>query len=90
MQPGHLIHHEPVETSITGARAWRVRYLSRDIAERDQEVTGLVIAPTAVGSDRPIVTWLPLLRHQAGERQQLPRGEGRRRCMGGIAPRPAD
>ena len=34
MQPGHLIHHEPVETSITGARAWRIRYLSRDIAER--------------------------------------------------------
>ena len=57
MQPGHLIHHEPIATSITGARAWRVRYLSRDIAERDQEATGLVIAPAAAGSDRPIVTW---------------------------------
>jgi hypothetical protein len=57
MQPGHLIHHEPVETSITGARAWRVRYLSRDIAERDQETTGLVIAPEAAGTDRPVVTW---------------------------------
>jgi hypothetical protein len=57
MQPGHLIHHEPIDTSITGARAWRVRYLSRDIAERDQETTGLVIAPEAAGADRPIVTW---------------------------------
>ena len=57
MQPGHLIHHEPVETSITGARAWRVRYLSRDMAGRDHEVTGMVIASVAAGTDRPLVTW---------------------------------
>ena len=42
MQPGHLIHHEPLATAITGARAWRVRYLSRDMAGRDHEVTGIV------------------------------------------------
>jgi dienelactone hydrolase len=57
MQPGHLIHHEPIDTAITGARAWRVRYLSRDLAGRDQEATGLVIAPAAAGADRPILTW---------------------------------
>jgi len=57
MQPGHLIHHEPIDTAISGARAWRVRYLSRDLAGRDQEATGLVIAPAAAGADRPILTW---------------------------------
>ena len=57
MQPGHLIHHEPLETAIDGARAWRVRYLSRDMAGSDHEVTGMVIAPAGVGTDRPLVTW---------------------------------
>lgn len=57
MQPGHLIHYEPLETAITGAQAWRVRYLSRDMAGTDHDVTGIVVAPAGDGADRPIVTW---------------------------------
>ena len=57
MQPGHLIHHEPLETQLHGARAWRVRYLSSDLAGATHEVTGFVVAPDAPGEDRPIVTW---------------------------------
>jgi len=57
MTPGTLISAEDQPTSITGARAWRVRYSSRDVNGAAHEVTGLVIAPTAAGTDRPILTW---------------------------------
>lgn len=55
--PGTLLANEPISTSITGARAWRVRYLSRDVRGRGHEVTGLVVAPAGTGADRPILTW---------------------------------
>jgi cephalosporin-C deacetylase-like acetyl esterase len=57
MTPGTLISAEDQPTSITGARAWRVRYASRDVNGVSHEVTGLVIAPAATGADRPIMTW---------------------------------
>ena len=57
MQPGHLIHREPLETAIGGARAWRVRYRSADMAGREHETTGIVVAPADAGADRPLVTW---------------------------------
>lgn len=56
--PGTLLHHEPIDTALTGARAWRIRYASRDVNGRPTESTGLVIAPTAPGTDRPVLTWL--------------------------------
>lgn len=52
-----LLSQESVDTAIKGARAWRVRYLSRDINGVQQQSTGLVIAPTDGGADRPILTW---------------------------------
>lgn len=55
--PGTLLAHEPVDTSIDGARAWRVRYLSRDVNSVNHEATGLVIAPTRPGTDRPVLAW---------------------------------
>lgn len=55
--PGTLLHHQPVDSSLRGVRAWRVRYSSRDVQGVAHEVTGLVMAPDGPGSDRPIVTW---------------------------------
>ena len=46
-----------MDTSITGARAWRIRYVSRDVHDVAHEVSGLVIAPAGPGANRPILTW---------------------------------
>lgn len=54
---GTLLAHEEIATSITAARAFRVRYASRDVNGAATESTGLVIAPTAAGADRPVLTW---------------------------------
>ena len=56
-EAGKLINHEPLTTGIAGAKAWRVRYVSRDVNGVAHEATGLVIAPAADGENRPIVTW---------------------------------
>jgi acetyl esterase/lipase len=55
--PGTLLHSEPISTSIGNAQAWRVRYSTRDEAGRDQESTGLVMAPTRTAANRPVLTW---------------------------------
>ena len=55
--PGTLLSQQRVDTAITGARAWKVRYLSRDVNDVTHETSGLVIAPSGRGEDRPIVTW---------------------------------
>lgn len=54
---GTLLSQERIETSISGATAWRVRYVSRDVNDVTHEVSGLVIAPSEAGADRPILTW---------------------------------
>lgn len=54
---GALLAHEEIETSLEGARAFRVRYASRDVNGVGTESTGLVIAPAAAGADRPVLTW---------------------------------
>ena len=56
-EPASLVSQERIDTSITGARAWRVRYISRDVNDVAHEASGLVIAPDAAGQDRPIFTW---------------------------------
>lgn len=52
-----LLAHEPVDTRISGARAWRVRYRANDVHGAPHEASGLVVAPTAPGTDRPLLTW---------------------------------
>jgi len=52
-----LLSSEAVDTAITGARAWRVRYTSRDVNDVPHECTGLVIAPDRHGANRPMLTW---------------------------------
>ena len=56
-EPGSLLSQERIDTPITGARAWRVRYISRDVNDVAHEASGLVIAPDATGENRPILTW---------------------------------
>ena len=55
--PGTLIDREQIDTRISGAQAWRIRYASHDVNGRATESTGLVVAPAAPGTDRPVVTW---------------------------------
>lgn len=56
--PGQLLHHEEITTSLKGAKAFRIRYASKDVNDVATESTGLVIAPSAAGSNRPVMTWM--------------------------------
>lgn len=56
-KPGTLLHHELIDTTLARARAWRIRYASRDVNGKPTESTGIVVAPTGVCNDRPILTW---------------------------------
>jgi pimeloyl-ACP methyl ester carboxylesterase len=56
-EPGSLLSQESVDTGINGARAWRIRYISRDVNGVAHETSGLVIAPAGTGENRPILTW---------------------------------
>ncbi|MGI9123467.1 MAG: lipase family protein [Mycobacterium sp.] len=56
-EPGTLLSQEPIETTLKGARAWRIRYVSRDVNDVITESSGLVIAPSGSGQNRPILTW---------------------------------
>ena len=44
-KPGDLLSQKEIGTEIKGARAWKVRYVSKDVNGVPTEVTGLVIAP---------------------------------------------
>lgn len=55
--PAILLHSEQIDTSISGAIAYKVRYHSYDIAGRPTESTGTVIAPASVGENRKVMTW---------------------------------
>jgi pimeloyl-ACP methyl ester carboxylesterase len=54
---GKLLQSKKIETRLQGAAAWHVRYLSKDVNDVPHEVTGIVIAPSKPGKDRPIITW---------------------------------
>jgi cephalosporin-C deacetylase-like acetyl esterase len=54
---GTLLYREAIAVSITGARAWKVRYTSKDVNGKLNEVTGLVIAPNTAGRNRKVITW---------------------------------
>ncbi|MGB0971464.1 MAG: lipase family protein [Mycobacterium sp.] len=56
-EPGTLLGKERIDTSITGAQAWKVRYASRDANDTPTESSGLVIAPEGRGDNRPILIW---------------------------------
>lgn len=52
-----LINHERIDTSITGAVAYRIRYTSHDVQGKLTESTGLVIAPAAASENRKVLSW---------------------------------
>ena len=54
---GDVLAHEEMPTRITGARAWRIRYASKDVNGRATESTGLIIAPAQRGAARPVLSW---------------------------------
>src|SRR5664280_1832556 len=49
---GQVIKKEEIKTSIPGARAWLIVYVSSDIADHKTIATGLVVAPSQWSYDR--------------------------------------
>lgn len=56
---GQVIKQEKIETSVKGAQAWKIAYISSDISSRKTISTGLVVVPVgqAPAGGRPIMTW---------------------------------
>ncbi len=56
---GQVIKQEKINTSVPGAQAWRIAYISSDTQERKTISTALVVAPIGVIPDegRPIIAW---------------------------------
>ena len=56
---GQVIKKEEIRTSVPGARAWLIAYISSDIANRKTIATGLVVAPAgkAPKEGRPVIAW---------------------------------
>jgi pimeloyl-ACP methyl ester carboxylesterase len=63
MQPtgklGQVIKKEQIKTSLKGAQAWKIAYISSDVSERKTIATALIIAPVgpAPKEGRPILAW---------------------------------
>lgn len=55
--PGAVLSHQEIGTDIRHARAWKVRYVAKDVNGVPTEVTGLVIAPKEKGENRKVLTW---------------------------------
>lgn len=56
---GQVIKKEQIQTSLNGAQAWKIAYISSDVAGRQTIATGLIIAPVgpAPKEGRPILAW---------------------------------
>jgi len=56
---GQVIKQEKITTSVNGAQAWRIAYISSDVAGRATISTGLVVAPVgqAPKEGRPVLAW---------------------------------
>jgi pimeloyl-ACP methyl ester carboxylesterase len=56
---GQVLKKEKIQTSIKGAQAWKIAYISSDVGGRKHLVTGLVVAPigAAPKEGRPIMAW---------------------------------
>jgi pimeloyl-ACP methyl ester carboxylesterase len=56
---GQVIKQEKIKTSVKGAQAWKIAYISSDVSDQKTIVTGLVVAPsgTAPNDSRPIMSW---------------------------------
>jgi pimeloyl-ACP methyl ester carboxylesterase len=56
---GEVIKREPIATTVQGARAWRIAYISSDFNGRKTISTAVIVAPTgdAPKEGRPVVVW---------------------------------
>lgn len=56
---GQIVKQEKISTTVKGAQAWRIAYISSDVAERPTISTGLVIAPIGPTpkEGRPVLAW---------------------------------
>ena len=56
---GQVIKQEKIATSVKGAQAWRIAYISSDISGRKTISTGLIVVPVgaAPAGGRPVMTW---------------------------------
>ena len=56
---GQVIKQEKIDTSVKGAQAWKIAYISSDVQGRKTISTGLVVAPVghAPAGGRPVMTW---------------------------------
>ena len=56
---GQVIKKEKIATTIPGAQAWRIAYISSDVNDRKTISTGLLVAPLgkAPKEGRPVVSW---------------------------------
>jgi pimeloyl-ACP methyl ester carboxylesterase len=56
---GQIVSQEAIQTPVAGAQAWRIAYISSDLAGRKTLVTGLVVAPVGEPppDGRPIMAW---------------------------------
>ncbi len=56
---GQVVKQEKVKTSVKGAQAWRIAYVSSDVGGRKTLATALVVAPTGrpPAGGRPVMAW---------------------------------
>lgn len=56
---GEVIKKERVVTTVPGAQAWRIAYISSDVLERKTITTAIIVAPKGKISayGRPIISW---------------------------------
>ena len=56
---GQIVKQEKIKTSVKGAQAWKIAYISSDVVGRKTISTGLIVAPIgqAPKEGRPILAW---------------------------------
>lgn len=56
---GQIVQQEKITTTIKGAQAWKIAYVSSDVGERKTLSTALIVVPTGVAplGGRPIMAW---------------------------------
>lgn len=56
---GQIISKEKISTSLEGAQAWRIAYISSDVNDRKTISTGFLVAPIgeAPKEGRPVISW---------------------------------
>ena len=56
---GKIVKQEKIKTAIKGAQAWKIAYISSDVAGRNTVATGTIISPVGAipKEGRPILAW---------------------------------